>query len=166
MNRNFTPDEKLIDRLLLDDTTAFEELHHRYCFSLYQYCAGKLKSPEDAKRIVRDLFISIWDQRHSLPVDFSISYYLYTEVRKAVVKCLNEKAKDNSATELIEKEILPGFSVAELLKARQPVQPKTEMFATSNNKHIHEEQLWVHSYFTATRLSNLKKSFRSMLNIF
>ena len=98
--------------------------------------------------------------------DFSISYYLYTEVRKAVVKCLNEKAKDDSATELIEKEILPGFSVAELLKPRHPVQPKTEIFATSNNKHIHEEQLWVHSYFTATRLSTLKKSFRSMLNIF
>ena len=164
MSRNFTPDEKLIDRLLLDDTTAFEELHHRYCFSLYQYCAGKLKSPEDAKRIVRDIFISIWDQRHSLPVDFSISYYLYTEVRKAVVKCLNEKAKDDSASDLIEKEILPGFSVAELLKARQPVQARPE-FSTYTNENIHQEQLWVHSYFTVTRLSNLKKSFRSMLNI-
>ena len=165
MSRNFTPDEKLIDRLLLDDTTAFEELHHRYCFSLYQYCAGKLKSPEDAKRIVRDLFISIWDQRHSLPVDFSLSYYLYSEVRKAVVKCLNEKAKDESAAELIEKEIIPGFSVAELMKARQPVQPKTELTTSENRKGIHEEQLWVHSYFAEKKLHNLKRTFRSMLNI-
>ena len=91
MSRNFTPDETLIDQLFLNDTSAFEEIHHRYCYSLYAYCAGKLSSAADARQIVRDIFILLWEKRHTLPVGFSLSLYLYTEVRKCVVRCINEK---------------------------------------------------------------------------
>ena len=121
MSRNFTPDEILIDSLLLDDTSAFEELHHRYCYSLYSYCSGKLNSSADARRIVRDVFITLWEKRHTLPVDFSISLYLYKEVRKAVVACVNEKLETDKDLSLIQTQIIPGFAVINLQKARQPV---------------------------------------------
>src|SRR5215510_7253103 len=96
MSRNFTPEQDLIDKFLLDDAEAFEELSRRYCYSLYSYCVTKLNSPEDARRIVRTIFISLWEKRHTLPFDFSISVYLYTEVRKAVVQCLNGKLNNNA----------------------------------------------------------------------
>ncbi len=79
MRRNFTPDQTLIDKLLLDDTAAFEELSRRYCYPLYTYCMSKLNSKEDSKRIVRNIFIALWESRSALPVDFSISLHLYTE---------------------------------------------------------------------------------------
>ena len=102
MSRKFFPEETLVDRLLLDDTEAFEELYHRYCISLYMYCIGKLNSPEDARRIVREIFVALWDNRHSLPVNFSISLHLYTEVRRAVIKCINDKLNEEEDVDSID----------------------------------------------------------------
>ncbi len=122
MSRNFISEQELIDRLLLDDTSAFEELHRRYCLPLYEYCSDKLNSPADAKRIVRDIFIDLWEGRHSLPVNFSLSLHLYTEVRKAVVAVVNEKLETAEEAHTIEKHIIPGFTVMRLKKAMQPVE--------------------------------------------
>ena len=112
MSRNFTPEQTLIDKLSVDDATALEELSRRYCYSLYSYCMTKLNSPEDAKRIVRNIFISLWENRDRLPENFSLSVHLYTEVRKAVVQCVNNKLKTSTNIPAIEKQIIPGFSVS------------------------------------------------------
>jgi DNA-directed RNA polymerase specialized sigma24 family protein len=163
MSRNFTPDETLIDRLLLDDTEAFEELHRRYCYSLYKYCMEKLDSPVDAKRITRDIFIAIWENRHRLPVGFSISLHLYSEVRRAVVRCVNEKLLDKEAIPVIAKQIIPGFSVEQLQKARQPVtskQRKTQDVSTAQRSITP----WWNRYPHIPEMRGLKHVFRDMLN--
>lgn len=168
MSRNFTPDETLIDQLLLDDTSAFEELHHRYCYSLYIYCAGKLNSPGDAKRIVRDVFISLWENRHCLPVDFSISLHLYTEVRKAVVKCINKKLLHDAEAIHVEKQIIPGFTIQYLQTARQPVTPKENKkpgYSAPEIKKRNYENLFWSRYWAAVRLKGVKHAFQSMLNL-
>ncbi|MEO6613021.1 MAG: hypothetical protein ABIT05_11080 [Chitinophagaceae bacterium] len=121
MSRNFIPEETLIDQLLLDDTTAFEELYHLYCYPLYTYCTNKLNSPVDAKRIVRDVFIVLWEKRRSLPVNFSLSLYLYQEVRKAVVGCINEKLETDKDLLTIQTQVIPGFAVVNLQQAKRPV---------------------------------------------
>lgn len=121
MSRSYLPDQVLTDRLLMSDTEAFEELYRRYWHSLYSYSNKKLYSSDDARRIVRDIFIQLWEKRHLLPVDFSISEYLYTEIRNAVVICLNEKLNVESINEMIEREVAYGFSVEALQAARQPV---------------------------------------------
>ncbi len=165
MSRNFSPDEMLIDQLLLDDTEAFEELHHRYCYSLYSYCLDKLNSPQDAKRIVRDIFIPLWENRHTLPVDFSISLHLYTEVRKAVVKCVNEKLLDQTEAVTIEQQIIPEFSVRQLQKAKQPVTNnfrKRSIPSPVVKKGNYENQWWYK--YPAMNLKGLRHAFQSMLN--
>lgn len=121
MSRNFTPDKILIDHLLLNNTDAFEELYHRHCYPLYNYCNEKLNSTADARAIVRDIFIRLWEKRQSLPVDFSISLYLYQEVRKAVVLCLNQKLEENKDLLTIQTQVIPGFAVVNLQQARKPV---------------------------------------------
>jgi len=163
MRRNFTPDQTLIDRLLLNDTSAIEELSCRYCYPLYSYCMSKLNSPEDSKRIVRNIFISLWEDRSVLPVDFSISLHLYTEVRKAVVQCINVKLSKESDTSKIENQIIPGFSVIELQKARQPVHNISESnYHSSDVKKGRYEELWWNN--TAINLKELKHALKNMLN--
>ena len=167
MSRNFTPDETLIDHLLLDDTSAFEELHHRYCYPLYSYCIGKLDSPADAKRIVRDIFIALWENRHNLPVSFSISLYLYTEVRKSVVRCINEKLLDTNDAGLIEKQVIPGFSVGQLQKARRPVNalpPYTSDIHSSVVRKGNYENPWWNNYPASINIKGIKHALQSMLN--
>lgn len=121
MSRNFNPDEILIDQLVLNDTDAFEELYHRHCYPLYAYCNEKLNSPEDARMIVRDIFIRLWASRQTLPVGFSVSLYLYQEVRKAVVSCVNQKLEDEKDLLTIQTQIIPGFAVVNLQQARKPI---------------------------------------------
>lgn len=168
MSRNFTPDEILADKLLLNDTTAFEELYRRYCFSLYSYCLNKLKRPEDAQRIVRDIFIGLWAQRHSLPVNFSISLYLYTAVRKAVVLCIDQKLEEGKDLYLIEAAIIPGFKVTRLREAWKPVQSRQEKIATvpraKLQKRRYDEQWW-NRYPSALKLKGLRHGLQHLFNM-
>jgi DNA-directed RNA polymerase specialized sigma24 family protein len=167
MSRNFTPEQTLIDKLPFSDAAALEELSRRYSYSLYSYCMAKLNSPEDAKRIVRNIFISLWENRDRLPDDFSLSVHLYTEVRKAVVQCVNSKLKTSSNIPAIEKQIIPGFSVTELQKAKQPVNKKNNQksrYYFSAEKNRNYEEQWWNKYMSTINLKGLKHGLKSMLN--
>ena len=121
MSRIFTEDQVLIDRLGINDTDAFEELYRRYWYGLYRYCLKKLHSEKDARIIVRDIFIAIWEKRETFPVSFSIGKYLYEEVRNKVIKCLNQKLADANFSGCVEQWLDTEFSVQSLQSARMPV---------------------------------------------
>ena len=165
MRRNFTPDQTLIDKLLLDDTLAFEELSRRYCYPLYTYCMSKLNSKEDSKRIVRNIFIALWENRSVLPVDFSISVHLYTEVRKAVIQCINIKLNKEIHFPVIEEKIIPGFSLIELNKARLPIHTKKKSDPNSSpvKKGRYEEPMQYK--YAAINLKTFRHTLQKMLNL-
>jgi len=168
MSRNFTPEQDLIDKLSVGDGPALEELSRRYSFPLYSYCMTKLDSPEDAKRIVRNIFISLWENRDRLPENFSLSVHLYTEVRKAVVQCINSKLKTSTNIQSIERKVIPGFSIRELQKARQPVQnsstQKSRYYLPKITNRNYEEHWW-NKLMPAINLKDLKQGLQSMLNM-
>jgi len=126
MSRNYSTDQELIDKLLLNDTLAFEELYRRYWYNLYSYSLKKLHSSDDARKIVRKIFIDLWEKRHTNPVDFSISQHLYSHVRMAVVECLNERLNNKEDQQLVEEHLLNSFSVKALEPARKPVEQRQE----------------------------------------
>lgn len=167
MRRNFTPDQELVDQLLSDDTNAFEELYHRYWYSLYSYSISKLKSTTDAKRIVRNVFVSLWNERNKLPVNFSLSSYLYSEVRSEVVKCVNTKIEAETESNFIENQILPGFNTTELYKARRPVAhtmyPKPGRLRLSETT-IAKKESWLEKQQGRTGFKGLKHVLQTMLN--
>jgi hypothetical protein len=126
---------------------------------------SKLNSAEDSKRVVRNIFISLWENRDMLPINFSISLHLYTEVRKAVVQCINVKLNKETDIAAIEKQIIPGFSIAELQKARQPIHKiqESNYHASIVNKRRYEEP-WQNKY-PAINLKRLKHALQNMLNL-
>jgi len=161
MSRNFTPEQDLIDKLPFGDASALEELSRRYSYSLYSYCMTKLNSHEDAKRIVRNIFISLWENRDRMPENFSLSVYLYTEVRKSVVQCINSKLKTSTNIPTIESQIIPGFSVQELQKAKQPVNHTTKQ----KSRYYFYEGQWWNRLIPPINVKDVRQSFKSMLNI-
>lgn len=120
MSRNITADQALTDRLIIDDTEAFEELYHRYWHSLYIYGLRKLHFPEDAKHLVRDVFIDLWEKRRYLPVSFIMSEFLYEKGKKAIIQCLSNKIANSNNLEIVEKEAKPGANVQSLLQTKTP----------------------------------------------
>jgi len=169
MRRKFITDDILIDQLTLNDTIAFEELCHRYSYSLFSYCNCKLHAEDDSKRIVRDIFISLWEKRNSLPIGFSISAYLYGEVRKSVIKCIHTKLEPTFESSIAKENIRVNFSVAQLQKARQPVITNThqypESFTFSFQNRTKATQ-WLADFSETLQLSFLKNRLQKALNVF
>lgn len=121
MSRIATTDQALVDRLGLNDTDAFETIYRQYWHSLYLYSYRKLQSAEDAKKIVRTLFINLWEMRDTIPASFSLSEFFYTEVRKQVVKSLSEKMTGSKDADYVAQKFSGEFTVNSLLAARKPV---------------------------------------------
>lgn len=168
MRRNFIPDQTLTDQLFLSDTDAFEELYYRHWYSLYSYSFGKLKSHSDAKRIVANVFVSLWEKRTQLPITFSLSAYLYAEVRNEVVKCVNAKMNNEEEDAFIEQQIIPGFASQELAKARKPVSykgiyPKPGRSHLSDMVDAPKETLW-EKYHSRNSFKGIKHALQTMLN--
>ena len=168
MSRNFIAEETLIDQLFIDDTDSFEELYHRNGILLYNYCLDKLNSPDDARRIVREIFVSLWENRKSFPVGFSISIHLYTEVRKKIIQCINEKLNENKDIHIIQEQIIPGFNVLQLKKARQPVQaipaerndiPTTIIYKKQQDHHNFDY------YLKSFIVNNVRLAFQKMMHL-
>ena len=168
MRRNFTPDQTLIDELFLNNTDAFEELYHRHWYSLYSYSYGKLKSHKDAQTIVRNVFVSLWRERNRLSLNFSLSAYLYSEVRNEVVKCVNAKMNSHTEETFIENQIIPGFATRELAKAKKPVSynnvyPRPGRLRLSEINDSPKETLWA-KYYSRSNFKGLKQALQTMLN--
>ena len=106
MSRNFTVVQTLTDRLIIDDTEAFEELYYCYWHSLYIYGLRKLHFPEDAKDLVRNVFIDVWDRRRYLPVSVPLQEYLYEEGKKGIINCLSKNIVNVNNLETVEKETI------------------------------------------------------------
>jgi len=168
MSRNFIAEETLIDQLFIDDTDSFEELYHRNGILLYNYCLDKLNSPDDARRIVREIFVSLWENRKSLPVGFSISIHLYTEVRKKVIQCINEKLNEDKDIHVIKEQIIPGFNVLQLKKARQPVQAIPAEINDIPTTIIYKKQqdyLNVDYYLKSNIVNNVRLAFQKVMHL-
>ncbi len=119
MSRNYSPDQVLVDRLTQNDTEAFEELYRLYWHSLFSYSYNKLRSVEEARKIVRTIFIHLWESRTSIPSSFSLSNYLYTNVREEVVKSLNDRLESVQKEE-VSHSLLEEFTAKALQKSKEP----------------------------------------------
>ena len=163
MSRILIEDQVLIDRLGVNDTFAFEELYHRYWCSLYVYCLKKVHSPQDARIIVRDMFISIWEKRHELPITFLIARDLYAEVRKQVVKSLNNKLADANEAPCIETWLSKEFSVESLQAARNPVCNKVRII-NRPSELIRQQTNMMNLTGGQSALENIRWIFHSLTN--
>ncbi|MGZ8540469.1 MAG: RNA polymerase sigma factor [Chitinophagaceae bacterium] len=160
MSRILTNDLTLIDRLSLNDTDAFEELYRHYWHGLYLYSLKKLQAPEDAKKVVRTIFIALWEKRHSLPFSFSISKFLYEEVRKEVIISLSQKLTSKTDMLWIENRLTSEFSVQSLQAARQPV---TKKYTVINKpSELVRQQTGQTGTEHATTFSTVKWMFQSL----
>ncbi len=164
MSRKFTCEETLIDQLVVNDTEAFEEIYHRYSFPLYSYCISKLNAPADAKRIVRDIFIRLWEKRQTIPVGFALQVHLYTEVRREILNCVNEKLLTEEDLPLIKEQVLPGFTVYKLQDARRPV--KRTVNPAPGRQEKFPQQPWWNQYPGFIKTRGMKLAFEKVLHMF
>src|SRR5690606_9080453 len=81
-------DEALLSLARKGDAAAFHEIHQRYKGILLVHAYKKLGDFEEAKDLVQDLFLAIWQNRKHLPATHNFSGYLYRALRNRVINIL------------------------------------------------------------------------------
>ncbi len=82
---NSLDDLKLIDLLKGGDEAAFGEIYHRYAESLAGFAGSKLYDLEDARDIIQDLFVKLWEEREQLNIDRNLKGFLFNAVRFRII---------------------------------------------------------------------------------
>ena len=84
----------LLNQLANDNASAFETLYHAYWKRLIQFVYKKTKNDELAKEIVQDLFVDIWERRHSLEITH-LENYLFSSAKYKIIAHYKEKILDS-----------------------------------------------------------------------
>ena len=66
---------------------------------LVRFAFVHLRSMEDAREVVQEVFINIWEKRSSLKFDDELRYYLYRAVKNASLNLLKRRRLDTTSLE-------------------------------------------------------------------
>ncbi len=95
-------DLQLIDQLKKDDEGAFTEIYRRYANSLSGFASAKLYNLDDARDIIHDVFVKLWQERKQLQITSSLKSYLFTITRYAIVDKIRKNITQEKYAEMLQ----------------------------------------------------------------
>lgn len=108
-------DQQLLAASKQGDEKAFRLLFEKYWDDLFRIAIKRLHSKEDAKDILQDVFLSLWNNIESIEVVDSLGGYLYTALRN---KIFNHFEKHHlRLRKLMEQPYIPVESEETILSA-------------------------------------------------
>lgn len=90
----FLNESDLIMALHSDSQDAFTHIYNMYVEILYTIAYKYLKDQDMAKDATQQIFLKLWELRHSISIEISIKNYLFTMTRNHI---LNEIRNNTSA---------------------------------------------------------------------
>jgi len=105
-----TTDQELLTLLSGDNEAAFSELYNRYNIKMFRY-AGKLLDEQEAMDVVQDIFVTLWEKRHTQIIHTSLPAYLF--------HCIYHKALNIFTHRKSKRKYLDSF-MAYLQAAKTP----------------------------------------------
>lgn len=102
-------EKKYIIELKKGSYTAFDYFFSTYKERLYGFAIGYLKIEDDAKELVQDVFVKLWEHRTMLDENKSVKAYLFTISKNTILNYFRKKANQQLYVEYIKKHI--GLSV-------------------------------------------------------
>ena len=78
-------DQELIRLIKEGDRTAFTEIYKRYAESLAGFATSKLYNLDDARDVLHDLFVKLWEDRYTLTVNNNLRSFLFAAIRYKII---------------------------------------------------------------------------------
>lgn len=175
------PDVELVSLIKLDDKSAFAELYDRYKGLLYIQAFKMLGDDEEAKDVVQEMFIKIWETRKSITVNTTVESYIFRSIRHKVIDFIRhqktisryldslesymEKGTAALDESYIEKETLALFKKE---VANLPARMR-EVFDLSRNQGLSHkqiaEQLNISEHTVKKQINKAIKQMRLRINL-
>ena len=140
-------DQELLTLLKKGDKQAFTEIYARYAESLTGFAAAKLSNLDDARDLLHDLFVSIWENRATINITSNLRSYLFSAIRFKIIDRIRRNITREEYTALLttfadtytdgfEKQ-LEAKELQELVNSSlEQISPKTkEIYLLSRDNH-------------------------------
>lgn len=101
-------DQQLVQSLQKGNVAAFDSLFEIYSPKLYGFAFKYFRNETDAEELVQEVFVKVWENRHSLKTEHSFKSYLFTIALNQIRKYFNKKAVALRYLESLQHE--PEFS--------------------------------------------------------
>jgi len=87
------------------DFASFDQLFSVYKERLYAFALGYFKSAEDARELVQEVFVKVWENREELDEGKSFNAYLFTVSKNIILNHFRKRANDKKYIEYIKQHI-------------------------------------------------------------
>ncbi|AKD03696.1 RNA polymerase sigma-70 factor [Pontibacter korlensis] len=169
-------DEMLLGFVQESDEDAFTELYRRYWRQLYISALKRISNEDDAKDIIQELFIKLWNRRTTLPDEVKVAEYLYTALRYRIINFIqaDEVRLKYANAQLTEQDNFAA-SVAESSLALQEIESiiekaveamperMQEVFILSYRKGFTPKEIAVQLSLSVQTVKNYLSSARALL---
>lgn len=91
MNLNSTLDSQLIALWRTGNENAYRALFDRYFLKLYHYTLQFISDKRISEEIVMDVMLAVWQKKHRLNSNLSLSAYLYKSVKNRLIDYLRKQ---------------------------------------------------------------------------
>ncbi len=102
-------DQVLINQMQEGNSGAFEILFDKYWDFAYSNAYKRLKNSDDAKDIVQEIFIHIWQNRNSLII-INVPAYLHVAVRNKVFKLVARQKITHPFFHILDNQVIESKS--------------------------------------------------------
>jgi RNA polymerase sigma-70 factor (family 1) len=174
-------DEALF-KMVIDGTQhAYTEIYKRYSNLLHSHAFFKLQDREEAKDVVQELFVNLWDKRHLIQLESNLSGYLYRTLRNKILNIIAHKkvlaAHEASLQLFLDSKPVPtdyqtrDKQLALLIESEIQSLPKKmkEIFILSRKEHLSHkeisEKLNISEKTVKNQVNNALKILRSKFGL-
>jgi RNA polymerase sigma factor (sigma-70 family) len=139
------PDDELLSRIQMDDQQAFSVIVYRYNVRLYRTVYGRVRMADDAKDIIQEIFISLWNNRHQIQSGAALYPYLSKSAFYAVIdwQLLNKKniSRHHLLLEKDEPSVLPAENHLIANELRQELMKEVEKMPDTTRAIFHMSRI-------------------------
>jgi len=89
-------DQQLVKALRKGDVFAYNELFHRYSQKVYNFSIKHFENSEDARDLVQDIFMKIWEKRCEIDELKSFNGFLFTIALNSIRDHFRKKVKNRN----------------------------------------------------------------------
>src|SRR5690625_4419983 len=91
-----------IQKINQGDESAFEQLFHLYYDRLCMFSAGYVGSSDQARDVVQEVFIALWENRQTRTIETALKSYLFQAVRNRSSNALIQAYRNRTVGESLQ----------------------------------------------------------------
>ena len=133
-------DDELVILLKKGDRVAFAEIYGRYAESLAGFAASKLFSLDDARDLLHDMFVKLWENREQLFITATLQSYLFAIIRHRIIDKIRKnitREQYAAVRQSLTEALQPGVDQqAEANELQQNIQKSFRATAAAGQRNL------------------------------